>query len=169
MALTVYYCLLKPFFLGRFLLNVNVFYCKPTCDKTGHFLQVCGVLNAIASVAHIAGHLGEGQQLAAIVLKSVVDAHEASIVGEIAEFSSEPFLRAIQLACVQERGQSVDLLSHPRDTAKHIRTVSRAAGGRRAEHREAGVGTRRQARVVFRNLSKRLDMERLFRVDSYSI
>lgn len=83
-------------------MNISVFRCKPTCDKTRHFLQACGVLNAIACGAHIGGHLGERQQLAAIVLKSVIDTHEAPIIREVAEFSSEPILRAIHLACIQE-------------------------------------------------------------------
>lgn len=82
--------------------SVPVFHHKPTCDKTWHFLQACGVLNAIACGTHLALNLGEGQQLAAIVPKSVVDTHEALIIGEVAEFLSQPIIRAIQLTCVQE-------------------------------------------------------------------
>lgn len=137
--------------------SVPDFHHKPTCNKTWHFLQACGVLNAIACGTHLALNLGEGQQVAVIVPKSVVDTHEASIVGEVAEFLSQPIIRTIQLTCVQVWRQSVDLVSHSRHTSKHVGAVSGAAGGRRAEHGEAAVGARGQARVICRNLSKMLE------------
>lgn len=122
-----------------------------TGQETGQLFDIAVVLNVTSGGAHIGVHVGEGQQLAALV--SVIEVHlqQALIRGEVSEKAGLDVVCAVHLTHIDEGREGVDLLPDVAST-KHVTRVARPTSRRRAEERDALLGARAEARIVPGNL-----------------
>lgn len=122
-----------------------------TGQETGHLFGIAVVLNVTSGGAHIGVHVGEGQQLTAVV--SVVGVHlqQAHIRGEVSEKAGLDVVCAVHLTHIDEGREGVDLLPDVACT-KHVAHVARPTSRRRTEERDALLGVPAEARIVPGNL-----------------